>query len=286
MNKNEIYVPINNRKEAKQAKAVLKALSEPTSSSFYNKYYDENCHLYFNKIHSEWVVSLSPTYGHEEITLKQFVKLLVSESDNSAKGNDTLGKIAVKVENQKEFKALMKYYDSLGYVWNGGDKPLSKESLPSYPNAIKFEDKFQHSTGKECADYQIIPFAEFAEEKGIKFPLLTSEDGVDLFEGEKYHGIGKSYGEWSYYNEYDVHEAHKEYLQRSPNDAKAFSTKQAALSWIESQKPKSIYYDFNPACYVIADNTGIYINDNGLGIKLGTGQLHKINSMMEELNNG
>lgn len=134
----------------------------------------------------------------------------------------------------------MRYYDSLGYVWNGGDKPLSKESLPCYPNAIKFEDKFQHSTGKECPDYQIIPFADFAEEHNIKLPLLKSADGIDLYEDDPYvmvKNIPATNNEWKITRE-DVKLKETHFPITDPADCLAFSTKQAALDWIEAHKPK------------------------------------------------
>lgn len=165
-------------------------------------------------------------------------------------------KIAVKVENEKEFKALMKYYDSLEYVWNGGDEPLKKESLPYYPNAIKFEDKFQHSAGKECPGYQIIPFSEFAADKGIKLPHITTHDGVDLYIGDYLACVWRQQGEWLLTQEYPsihsntVSESGQSSLE---GERKLFSTKQAALDWIEAQKPKNKVIDLNHQYSLVAN---------------------------------
>lgn len=156
-------------------------------------------------------------------------------------------KIAVRVENEKEFKALMKYYDSLGYkdIYN---VPAIECELEYFNNGelikiFSFEDKFicpnnfaKNDEKYGLNNYQIIPFSEFSAEHGIKLPLLTSEDGVDLYEGCQFY---------TYFDE-EVQVYGPHVLQRNssvlitPKNRKAFSTKQAALDWIEAQKPKDV----------------------------------------------
>lgn len=154
-------------------------------------------------------------------------------------------KIAVQVNNEKEFSTLMKYYDSLGYAWNGGDKPLAKQELHCYPNAIKFEDRFQHSIGMECPDYTIIPFDNFAKEHNIKLPLIKSEDGIWLYEGDYYACIKNLHGKGYKFcfDSKPLEPSH--FVITDSSICKAFSTKEAALKWIEEQKPKTIKIECN-----------------------------------------
>lgn len=157
-------------------------------------------------------------------------------------------KIAVQVENEKEFKALMNYYDSLSWKWNGGKTPLERTTLPQYPNLIMNEDSFMHSLTKETIkneDYKIIPFSEFAEQHGIKLPHITTHDGVDLYIGDYLACVWKHEGEWKLTQEYPS--IHNNTVSKAGQSAlegerKLFSTKQAALDWIEAHKPKLPQY--------------------------------------------
>lgn len=69
-----------------------------------------------------------------------------------------------------------------------------------------------------------------------KKPLLTSEDGFDLFEGDKYHAIYNIDGRWTYMSEYILYKHSSSITDKEKT--KSFSTKQSAIDWIESQKPK------------------------------------------------
>lgn len=275
MNKNEIYVPINSKKEAKQAKAVLKALGEKISDDGFFEPDENRKYLVFSGSNNWCIFSLltlkRKQKEKEEITLKQLIELLVSEVREPVK-------IAVKVENDKEFKALMKYYDSLGYNTTGFTKMngydyifiddcdcLSQCSKPHLNISNRLE----------------ITFSEFAKEHNIKLPLITSEDGVDLFYGDQFY---------TYFSDKNtVYGPHV--LQNlssclvNPSNRKAFNTKRAALDWIESQEHKILSHTFNPSCNVIVDSRGVDINDGGLGIRLTNGMFHKIRTMMEELKN-
>lgn len=287
MKKTEIYVPIANKKEAKQAKAVLKALGENVRSDFFTNTIP-SCHGITMYYSNGWVLGMG---GLREITLKQLIELLVSESatvDVRACGlhyaEDSvkpIEKIAVKVENQKEFKALIKYYDSLGYT------PFSENTIAMHRTgeSVEFNDKYRSTRDylNEAGGYKIVTFSNFAAEHNIKLLVLTSEDGVDLYEGDEFTLAFEYNGRRFIYGKYKV----TEYSEpKTDIIIKKFSTKQAALDWIEAQKPKTLSHRFNPSCNVIVDAKGVDINDEGLGIRLTNGQIHKIKTMMEELNNG
>lgn len=112
MKKNEIYVPIANKKEAKRAKAVLEAMGEVIKLVYWleDKPSSDQTQLVFHK--DGWMVA-KHWEERAKITLKQLIELLVSEANDNAKYTSVEKKIAVRVENEKEFNALMKYYDSL-----------------------------------------------------------------------------------------------------------------------------------------------------------------------------
>lgn len=148
-------------------------------------------------------------------------------------------KIAVKVENEKEFKALMKYYDSM--EWESKNLiELSFIHKYGWNDVITFHDDFFAHPNVED-NYEIIPFYEFAEQHGIKLPLLVSEDGVVLYEGDIYYCVYLTGGNWELMNNNKERTSVLSEMANvimMPTHYKAFSTKQAALDWIEAQKPK------------------------------------------------
>jgi len=172
---------------------------------------------------------------------------VISDDDNhcfyASDGNEWAQivnpKIAVKVENEKEFHALMKYYDGLGKKLNNGLKPLAFEVRKiNFPMFVMTDDlTFCDADGLEEI-YSESSFTEFAKEHNIKLPLLKSEDGVWLYEGDEYHEALLENGIFRYCkgsNHFLNIEARAITI---PNESKAFSAKQSALEWIEAQKPK------------------------------------------------
>lgn len=132
-------------------------------------------------------------------------------------------KIAVKIEKEKEFKALMKYYDSLGYRhWN-----LDNGWIGSY---VTFEKEYNWLLDGQTEDYQIIPFSEFAVKRNIKLPYFTTIDKVDVYYEDEFYWMTEKH-----------HVPVQSFMLGSmpDSDLLCFSTKQAALDWIEAQKPKS-----------------------------------------------
>lgn len=285
MKKQEIYVPIANKKEAKRAKAVLEAMGEKCGETlFYRPIVSETGGLYFNTKNKHWTLAHDfGSYKLTKTTLKQLIELLVVEQTEPEK-------IAVRVDNEKEFNALMKYYDSLGWKWASGDSPVEIK-YNSHIHSVRFEIFFGHASGNfhEIEDYKIIPFSEFAKEHGIRVPLLVSEDCVELFEGDKHFFAARSInGEWklnptecillpfpktipeSYNNP-------EEFIQNS-GEYKAFSTRQSAIDWIEAQKPKTIEHTlyFGGIASVNADKSEIEIGS----IKLCFGDIHDLHTII------
>lgn len=198
-------------------------------------------------------------------------------------------KIAVKVENEKEFHALMRYYDSLGWKCQSGDAPLELTYLSTYP--FSFENNFCRVNTSDS--YQIIPFSDFSKEHNIKLPLIKSEDGFWLYEGDKLFEVNKRNGNTNWYL-VDADNGLGYWTVKSNVDkwtlgekegfiSKAFSSKQSALDWIEAQKPKSKeikLFGFKIA-YVSADK--ITIDDGKYTFDLFPSDLEDINHALKEL---
>jgi len=160
------------------------------------------------------------------------------------------GKVAIQVNNEREFKLLMGHYKGKGWVWSSGVDAVNRRGVYfPLPNAIKYHDKFQHSFNG--AGYKIVPFSDFAAECNIPVPVfvMKSEDGVPLYVGDfitpvyrKYLG-GQNRGEWYLEDPFQL-QADVTYTcmeRESIDKSKAFHSKEAALKWIDEQnKPVEI----------------------------------------------
>lgn len=285
MKKQNVYVPIANKKEAKRAKAVLEALDVPIANGVFFDVNREDypCVLGFDRTHLDVLLC---HYHHRiasrtKITLKQLIELLVSEQKDPEK-------IAVRVDNEKEFNALMKYYDSLGWKWESGLSPLEYECKIYFPSLVIYEDNFlsMNRVYAQYEGYKIIPFSDFAKEHDIRVPLLVSEDGVELFEGDRAVTvvvsdlrIGNS--DWYVHNKFEPEERDDNY--------KYFSTKKAALDWIEAQNRKEVIISPNSTYPLIVTKNKASIDVSKKptpdgNIDINKDELYQALKAMEELN--
>lgn len=245
MKKENVFVPIESEKQANDYRLILEAMNQKVAIPTW---------YYQGKENGLWFggddIGFTCFYGANEtkntkITFGQLIDLL-----NEPK------KLAVKVENEKEFKALMKYFKE--------NKLCHTASMPGpytthdfcYGNCFTFHDKW-FSIKDTDTDYQIIPFAEFAEEKGIKLPLITSEDGVDIFIDDEIFLCYIS-------SETKLPVMQKNYATKILYTSKVFKREESALSWIDEQKPKTYELD----CGIISDK--------GLAIRNGLTFLNKV----------
>lgn len=158
------------------------------------------------------------------------------------------GEVLIEVNKEREFKLLMDHYESKGWVWCDGDAPLSYGSdIVTFPSLIAYRDRF--FVGGSPLDK--IPFSDFAAEVGIKVPVvvMTSEDGVPLYEGDKLFEVNKMWNSEKWYlvnadngKGYWIVRQKSEKWNLGEKDgyvSKAFSSKEAAEEWIlEANKPK------------------------------------------------
>lgn len=78
--------------------------------------------------------------------------------------------IAIKVENEREFRSLMKHYEAKGWAWMGGDEPSDFKKTHVYEDVIEYNDNFKWPD-RRCnnySKYQIIPFTTLAQIVGIE----------------------------------------------------------------------------------------------------------------------
>lgn len=255
MKKEEVYVNVESKEKAQQYKSILEALGENVEGYEVEYFERLNARQLGPRSSGGWWLSMDyekpckiNTTICQEITFGQLIDLL-----NEPK------KIAVKVD-LKESKILCKH---LGVKHCLGD--FTGEI------AIYLNRKHEINTCSEICwdfvtnvrkDYQIILFSDFAKEHNIKLPLITSEDGVDLFEGDEYWPVyNHGNDNWKIEHNNACCLMHGVSCLTTPLNCKAFSTKQAALDWIESQKPKIIKIECNQGFVALVDKD--FINWEG-----------------------
>lgn len=197
------------------------------------------------------------------------------------------GKVAIQVNNEREFKLLMEHYDKKGWSSLPGKGPLEvifslafkyEEYLVSYHNEfccpsyrVCKEYDYDKSSIFNPENYKIIPFADFAAEVGIEVPkfILTSEDGVDLYEGDLFYSAELTNKGWvldCWVNGRPYELSVDSLSVTNPDKYKAFSTKESAEAWIkENNKPKEILLNFNGGWSVITkDKIRVHLDaENG-----------------------
>ena len=155
------------------------------------------------------------------------------------------GKVAIQVNNEREFKLLMEHYESNG--WKSEYIEIS-----AYPYYIDYKNKFDSSENTlafTSRGEKIIPFQDFAKEVGIEVPkfIMKSEDGVNLYEGDECYNVEIKNGIASlsknlFKNLFPC--LSSSYFITRPTEYKAFHSKENALKWIDEQnKPKEITVD-------------------------------------------
>lgn len=122
----------------------------------------------------------------------------------------------------------------------------------------------------------------------VPVKILTSEDGVDLHDGDNYHRVwlDDSRSEWKY----DFCTDLKDHHAVCRNDefsakAKAFSTKEAAQSWIDEQnKPQAIDVKlFNRTDRAVVVKTGVTISIGGTLVTLAHSDIEDIHRAIQSL---
>lgn len=303
--KEQVYVKINSPKEAKDAKRILKALGEEVYSSYYvNNYLSEQDHLIFRK-QQQWVCvgDISDDGIKTEVTLKELIQIIANENTKTEDKPKSIldGKVAIQVNNEREFKLLMEHYENKG--WS-----TSNYRYYEFNKFSEYKDNFHFMTTELYVTdngYTIVPFEDFAKEVDIEVPkfIMKSEDGVDLYIGDKFYHIKLTTNGWAMNtllnyddNAFTINKEFNHLVKIMPQFNKAFSTRQSAeqfikenaLKWIEEQnKPKEIevpLYFMNQTATVTA-NCEVHISDTRdiTYAKLSHGDIHDIQNAINKL---
>lgn len=172
------------------------------------------------------------------------------------------GKVAIQVNNEREFKLLMEHYESKG--WKEHPK-YNIHGFGSTHHVIEYNDSYlrmDESNIFATIQYNVIPFADFAKEVGITPPVFVMNDfnGNPLYHGDK-----------SWVPQIDLKNG-KEFLTGEAEDFEVsihnqhdlstrFSTREAAERWIlEANKPKEIEIEIDDKGSVLITAEKLRIN--------------------------
>lgn len=200
------------------------------------------------------------------------------------------GKVVIQVNDDREFKLLMKHYEEKGWKWISGHEPTKMNPHVPYPYQLLYGDNITWS-GMYTNEFKSISFSDFAAEVGIEVPkkLLTSVDGVDMYEGDEASFVGMELsGKWSWIADNTLSQSRVEAIKNA-KATKVFSTKESALAWIEEQKkPKEVIVSANGKYPVAVKKDGATIKFLGYvsrdSIVLNGKELEEIYSAYQSLN--
>lgn len=108
---------------------------------------------------------------------------------------------------------------------------------------------------------KILSFPDSEKEVGIELPqfMIKSQDGVDLYEGDKYASAWLKDGKWEIAAICTPLYRGNAVLTH-PIECKAFSTKEAAESWIKEQnKPEEVVIDTVNYTVTVSSNEVLYV---------------------------
>lgn len=263
----EIKVPCTSKKELKIIKGIVRVF-RPYTVTDENAYWFKGCkYIVFDE---EFLSVTIPSIDRTEITFRQLIDLLIEESKQPEK-------IAVMVENETERDLVSKFL-----------KPVFNYGFDKYPAYIMTDQQGFWSNKERTRKfgYKIIPFSDFAKQHNIRVPLLTSEDGVELFEGDEYYYVWKQNGkgfELLRDNTYKLEINNIKDFKHENN--KAFHSKENAFKWIEEQnKPKEVELKIsNSSITAIITKDEVYNIDNLKCLEYS--DIKEILKTMEELIN-
>lgn len=202
------------------------------------------------------------------------------------------GKCAIQVNNAREFKLLMQHYEQRGWKYFSGVLPTASSFFvwsPDRSSAVSYHDGFSHSQLDYFKNegYKIIPFADFAAEVGIDVPafVLTSEDEVDLYEGDGYWSVWLEDRKWALNVNSPFSMSSEKSSVTHPNECKAFSTKEAAEAWIaKANKPKEIVLHEDTSCPATITLNGCQLTgNNGSRVFLNPNEIKDIYQAYQSL---
>ena len=193
------------------------------------------------------------------------------------------GKVAIQVNNEREFKLLMRHYAEKGWRSISGGRPNEAGHINA---SWSYGDEFGHAgyDYRLSNGYTIIPFNQFAAETGITVPafVMLSEDGVPLYEGDNCWVPQVDFKDTLKGNSLEM-EVRPNWNNRMKS--KFFSTKEAAQAWIDEQnKPTHVQVSlFGNNAKATVEKDCITIGSGGVGIQLKPSDLEDMLHALREL---
>jgi hypothetical protein len=145
------------------------------------------------------------------------------------------GKVAIQVNNEREFKLLKEHYKEKGWgIYDRGYPQIKIYDNQSNGFSVYEQQTMSDLTrNAERLGYTVLSFSDFAAEVSITVPkfIMKSEDEVDLYEGDDHHvATSDIQGNWTYAGNQQLMTSH--FVVNYPDRGKAFSTLEAAEAWI------------------------------------------------------
>lgn len=165
MKKPEIKLDISTPEKYKRNLKALKLMGEKVEKYSYFEIEDsEYTELFFSVLDNIWKPSLQDD-GLKFVSLSELIQILEEEQ------NPLSGKVAIQVENEREFKCLMEHYDGKGWRALNSRTPIELIKLNNdglNGKFWRFHDRF-NGDEFEPDGYRIIPFKEFVKLAGIDY---------------------------------------------------------------------------------------------------------------------
>lgn len=230
MRKSEICVPIGGKKDRQYIMDVLLKYDQKFEHIARGEY------LHYGESDGYWFSSLN-SHGVKEITLIDLVVLLQKKKEQIQK----IRGYAVMFNSQLQCDAIKKFNGDTSDFGNWrkivedskGDKGFAAYLRPG---EFRFNVYYHNNTN-------VLTFEEFAEIIDIAVPeepLLITEDGFNLFMGDKYHNVLFHRESWVYDGEYTIGEDNETYKAFFITDnAKAFKDIKAAEAFVLKSTPIS-----------------------------------------------
>lgn len=127
-------------------------------------------HWYENHIGEVFEAYFSEDLQLYYVSKRGYIEVFDCQVIEKPKQNNMKKKVYIQVQNEREFKSLMRYYERVKeWKWVSGYRPMETDYSTAF-YAISFEDNFVWAS--ECCtltdEYKVIPFDVLAAIEGIE----------------------------------------------------------------------------------------------------------------------
>lgn len=217
----------------KKHELLIEAMKRyPFGTKFLSIAHKEKCIsngiFYFGAIDKENILTEVDSIGRYVYRAGKWAEIITEEKPK---------KIAVAITTEREYKLAQQHFKEKGFGF-------SDSMYSAWGKGIiyaLYQKRTNWGLNKPDIQYTIVSFPDFAKEVGIRIPLLVSEDGFDLYEGDEYYNVWQNALNTKWNLGANVKLEFADACIKEPARFKAFHSKQSALKWIDEQnKPKEI----------------------------------------------